>query len=413
MMADPSVYVAEEASSPRSPISTTWHSSDLFHFGYLWPRIKDELKSQAIIDLIIERKREILASKEEMRPLIEIFKQPGSPWYDCWREFHRVWNHGKLIVSTSGSGGAYFLKDENNIPRYVIKALDEDILCLHNRKGKASPFFDSEHQAREAISCYRSVQREMMSSYLSQFLGIADITPWVIIDILQSDSFYDISEIFEGDEKTQLLNKIGSPDKEKVCSIQPFSRETIELTLAIHEWFESGKELAGELLPLDQDSFEKANLLIWLTYDCDGHGSNFLLYLHSLNEKGQCLYGLKKIDGGLTFPNKNESLCNYLAYLPNAKKQLSKFLRKKIEQINPDEIEKNLSLWGLEDAIQSFKIRVRVLKDLAMRPEMTIEEMNFRMELLSLSNGLSLALSMLSKKELEEEMLKPPSHQTE
>jgi hypothetical protein len=110
---------------------------------------------------------------------------------------------------------------------------------------------------------------------------------------------------------------------------------------------------------------------------------------------------VKKIDNGLCFPYNNKYLINYLAYLPNAKLPLSLSMREKIERIDYDAIAEILNAFGLEEAIPAASTRLFVLKNLATRTNMTIEELNLRMELLSLPLGERLALLECSKQELE------------
>jgi hypothetical protein len=203
------------------------------------------------------------------------------------------------------------------------------------------------------------------------------------------------------EHRSAFIERVGPPDKEKLCSIQPFIPEAIDIGEAMHEWFEAGLEQANDPLPLDQESYENANLLVWTTYDCDGHGSNFLLYLHSLDTQGRAVYAIKKIDNGLCFPSSNRYLINYLAYLPNAKLQLSAAFRERIAQIDVQAVACNLTTYGLQDAIDATVIRLSVLKTLATRKEMTIEELNLRMEILALPQGKQFALSNCSKEELE------------
>lgn len=323
------------------------------------------------------------------------------PWHERIENFQIILNEGKLVPAPQGSGGAYFLYDSTGMPRYVVKPFDEDMLCLNNRKQRASPFCDSHYRVRDAIPLYQSMLRDAAASEIACRLQIPDITPWAILAIVQSESFYDISESLEEAKRAAFTRNSGYPDKEKLCSVQPFFPEAIQLGEAMHEWFEAGLEHSDKPLPLDQESFENANLLIWTTYDCDGHGSNFLLYLHSLDTEGKAIYGLKKIDNGLCFPTNNKYLINYLAYLPNAKLPLSLSMRKKIERIDHGVIAQILHAFGLDEAAPAATTRLFVLKDLAKRPNMTIEELNLRMELLSLPLGEQLALLECSKQELE------------
>lgn len=335
------------------------------------------------------------------RPIIARKHRQNSWWQKCDEQFQEALKTGTFSPCSEGGGSAYFLVDTTHTPKWVVKPFDEDTLCLHNRKLKASPYRDSIHRVRSAIPLYETFQRELAAFEIAACIGIGDITPCVVLSVLQSDNFYDISESLPSDSREDFIQRMGGAIKEKLCSIQPFIPETIGIGEAVHEWFEAGMEKADTPFPLEQNSFEDANLFVWLTYDCDGHGSNFLLYLHSLNDKGKALYGLKKIDNGLCFPTVNKYLLNYLAYLPNAKLPLSTRLRKKIAGIHEGCVTYHLVQNGLHDSIAATLIRISVLKKLALRNEMTLDEINLRMELLAIPSGETLAISTTSREELE------------
>lgn len=388
----------EESTSTES---YTIEASDKLRFGKLWPVIRDSLSVEDLDVLIIERRHDISRIKESWRSFIAEMSNEYGPWHQRAEDFRITLSKGKLAPAPQGSGGAYFLFDSTGNPRFVVKPFDEDMLCLNNRKQRASPFCDSHYRVRDAIPLYQSMLRDAAASEVACRLEIPDITPWAILAIVGSDSFYDISESLDETNRETFIRNSGHPDKEKLCSVQPFFPEAIQLGEAMHEWFEAGLEHSDKPLPLDQESFENANLLIWTTYDCDGHGSNFLLYLHSLDSEGKAIYGVKKIDNGLCFPYNNKYLINYLAYLPNAKLPLSLSMREKIERIDYDAIAEILNAFGLEEAIPAASTRLFVLKNLATRTNMTIEELNLRMELLSLPLGERLALLECSKQELE------------
>ncbi len=363
------------------------------------------IPKEELISLIALRKREIADIKESWRPLIAKMTAQNAPWHDSTQYLQSVLAKGKLVPCPHGSGSAYFLFDALNKPRFVVKPFDEDMLCLNNRKHRASPFRDENHRIRAAIPLYQSPERELAASLVASLLDMPDITPSTILAIIQSDAFFDISESLDGENGETFFRNIGPPDKEKLCSVQPFFPEAMEIVEAIHEWFEAGLEHPGEIFPFDQESYENANLLIWATYDCDGHGSNFLLYLHSLDSKGKALYGLKKIDNGLCFPTSNKYLMNYLGYLPNAKLPLSPALRNKIANMDSTAIVDTLSTFRLHDAADAAAVRLSILKTLAQHPNMTIGEMNLRMELLALPQGEQLALKESTREELEELVL--------
>jgi hypothetical protein len=86
--------------------------------------------------------------------------------------------------------------------------------------------------------------------------------------------------------------------------------------------------------------------------------------------------GLKKIDNGLSFPDKNEALRNSLIHMKNADLELSPSAKAKILAIDVDELTAELKQLGLESAEQALRTRLEVLKNLANEEHMTIKEIN-------------------------------------
>ena len=106
---------------------------------------------------------------------------------------------------------------------------------------------------------------------------------------------------------------------------------------------------------------------------------NFLVYPKGVDEIGNEILGLKKIDNGLAFPEKNQQLRNNLSYLPNAKRELSAEGRALILAIDGESLAEQFEIMGLESATPALKERLLVLKELAQKPAITIKEINTEM----------------------------------
>jgi len=355
--------------------------SDKLQFGMLWGYIKELAEQGLLLPMIASRRNEIRDQKEEWRQFIERAAQADSTGF--YASVKKVLDEGGQITRVSqGAGSAYFLCDVNGQPRFVVKPVDEDIFCLNNRKQFGSPFGpdDEQFRVREGIPLYRSAQTDAFCWELAKLAGLSGATPQTIMGILGSEGFYDISDNLEGDEKLLFLQLTGEADKEKLCSIQEYIPDSCDFYEILHQWMSEGlsdEEIASRI---DQDDFEAVNTLIWLTGDTDAHTGNLRVYVKSIDASGKKIYGIKKIDNGLSMPERNGDLLNYLAYLPNAEKALSPKSIQRILDLPVEDIVKVMKEYGLEGTEDAFKERVRLLQNLVSHEGITIGEINSRLE---------------------------------
>lgn len=214
---------------------------------------------------------------------------------------------------------------------------------------------------------------------IGEQIGVGTVVPQTVFGIFESDQFYDFSDGVSLNELHHYMEICGPIDCEKLCSVQEFVPNGKSLFEAIHELEERGlsdDEIADRF---DQSNFEDANILLWTTYDTDGHSGNFLVYPKGSDEIGNEILGLKKIDNGLAFPDKNQQFRNNLSYLPNAKRGLSEEGKAKIAAIDVDILASQFEKMGLESAIPALKERIPILKELAKQPSLTIKEINTAM----------------------------------
>lgn len=284
-----------------------------------------------------------------------------------------------LSPISDGISGSYFLSDENGNVRYVVKPIDEDICALNNRKGFSTPYTES--TIRENMPLYLSSMREAMAYETARLIGVTNVAPRTTLAILESEAFYDQLDGIDPSERERYERMAASePVREKLCSVQEFVPNSKLLIEGLHSLQMAGlsdEEIAARI---DTRDFEDANILLWCTYDTDGHMGNFLVYPKSTDAIGNEILGIKKIDNGLAFPEKNEELRNNLRYLPNAKQPLTAEGQAKIAAIPIEALLDRLEQFGLEGSAEALKERLLFLKKLvAENPEITIKEIDRQM----------------------------------
>ncbi|MGE3533693.1 MAG: hypothetical protein AB7H48_02565 [Parachlamydiales bacterium] len=391
----PTTRSTTEGRTP-STYELSFAASDKLHFGILWDEVRRTAESGKLFELISERRKELSFQKETWRKFIEKTRQIENP--SLYDSIDKVVKEGKFSRVDAGCGSAYFLFDAEGKPRYVIKPVDEDILCLNNRKGFGSPFNDEEHLVRDGIPLYRSAQTDAFCSTLATLCGIGSITPKTVMHLISSENYYDISSLLQGEEQEKFFSLTGFPDREKLCSVQEFVQDSDDLYEILHELSQKNADF---LEAFDQKDIEEASLFTWLTGDTDAHAGNFRAYVKSVDAHGKPIYGLKKIDNGLSFAEKNDGLYSMLQYLPNAERPLSKETIEKIRSIPMEQILRKMDDYQLGNTKAAFIERVSVVQQLAEREGITIEEIYVRLNLLGRTDGKTLALSSRSLSELK------------
>jgi hypothetical protein len=173
------------------------------------------------------------------------------------------------------------------------------------------------------------------------------------------------------DRIAEYLEECGPVDREKLCSVQEYVENSKPLWEAIWEMESlslNDREIAARF---DQRDFEDANILIWTTYDTDAHMGNLLAY-----PKEGGVLGIKKIDNGLAFPDKNRQLRNHLVFLDNAERPLSDEARAKIGHIDVEGLAEQFKIYGLESAIPALRERIAFLKKVSEEPGKSIKDID-------------------------------------
>jgi len=295
------------------------------------------------VEEVQARRDEIRVLRDEYRALLET----------------QVLGPDQLVPIADGISGSYFLKDEFGMIVSVVKPIDEDISALNNPKGFASvgvedSWFNSQ--------LYRAPFREVAVSSIARMIDVANVAPKTALAIFQSDTFFDIA-----DKRPQF----GPADKEKLCSAMEFVPDAKSLFETQQDLQQLSLTDAEIMARFDQKDVEDMCILMWVTGEADGHGGNILVY-----EKAPNVFGLKKIDNGLSFPEEKGPCYNSLIYLPNAALPLSDEGREKIRSINVDQITRILQENRLETSIEVAQARIELLKSVIEDPNLTLKQIN-------------------------------------
>ncbi len=333
---------------------------DYWSFGPCWEQVKNTYATEEnLFNAIKDR-------KDKIEQILESFRTQAT-----------VIDPYELELISKGISGSYFLLNEEGIPQYIVKPIDEDAGCLNNPKKYRSPFDMS--PVRSNMPLYCAPFREVATYDIACMIGVEQIAPKTVLAIIQSETFFDFSEAISSEKRDEYLHLVGPSSKEKLCSAQEFVPNSKALFTALQELQALGLSDDEIAARFDQKDFEDANLLLWCTYDTDGHSGNFLCYPKGVDALGNEILGIKKIDNGLAFPEKNKQLRNHLANLPNAKLSLSEGARAKIAAIDVDAIAQKLENHHLETSVKAFRERMSALKGLAQDPSLTIQEINRKM----------------------------------
>ena len=385
-------------SSSNQNKSETPVSSDPCHFGSVFlQEFKDVKEEGLFLNFIKDRRYEIHQQKEHWRFFIE--KQNGK-YHEFYSAIESTLKEGKLVPDFSGCGGAYFLINNQEVPNYVIKPVDEDIFCLNNRKELGSTFNDDRHRVRNNIPLYRSAQTDAFCWEMASLAGLEGTTPKTVMGIINQAHFYDFTNWLDSNDQNLFISQSGSPDLEKLCSIQEFITDSQDLFQLLHDFYHEGlsdDEIASRF---DQKDFEMVCLFLWLSYDNDAHGGNFLTFVKKIDDQGKKIYGIKKIDNGLSFPEKNTQYTNILTWMPNALFGMSTELKQKISNLPIKQILNVMNNHELFNCQEAFIERVAILKELSQREKISLGEIDLRLSFLSRANGKELVLSPMSTQEI-------------
>lgn len=330
------------------------------------------LKEERLLDIIKERQTEIQNTKELWSPFSKAEHQRHSLFFSL---FFSTIKSGRITLASEGNSGAYFLYNDKDSPLFIIKPTDEDIYCLNNPKHFACPLTEQKYWPRKDIPPYSSAQREALCYELATLCDIASITPPTFLSIISHPEFHLLSE-------NSFQTRIDPINKEKLCSIQFYIEETLSLRSLLEELLSKGLDEKEIKQKFDQSDFEDVCLFLWIIYDNDAHPSNFRAYKKTSDENGEIIYGIKKIDNGLSLPEHNTGFSNFLTCFPNAKNCLSEKTLFQIANLPLEKIKKSLSRFGLGSSWPALEKRITLLKELAKSPTVTYHDVGLSLSLL-------------------------------
>lgn len=352
--------------------------SDRWGFGSCWDEVKDHFETvESLYEAVRDKLNSIWEIRENARPQIGTNQQLQALASEIFENGTYAIASDRMIPVEHGISGTYILTDSEGTPRFVVKPIDEEAGCLHNPKGLAAPF-DS-NPMRRYLPLYLSSFRDAAVWEIANAIGTGSVTPKTTLAVLQSDSFFDFSEQVAQHELARWIEQTGPASREKLCSIQEFIPDAQSLFTSLIELQRmdlSDEEIAKRF---DSRDFEDANILLWTTYDLDGHSGNFLCYPKEFDSLGNEILGIKKIDNGMAFPDRNKEFRNHLKYLPNAHLPLSEEGREKILAIDVEALSATLEKKHLDSAIPALRKRIEELKQIASEPGITIKQINHKM----------------------------------
>jgi hypothetical protein len=269
------------------------------------------------------------------------------------------------------------------------------MLALNNRKCKATLASGKSiaimERLRRGIPLYTTVQAEVLAYRVAADLGFAHITPHTDMVIFRSDGFHDMMDNVEeakGENGAKVLEEVGGPpDKEKLCSVQEFVPNSIELldllnsitTRANNEDLTGSQK--GDILmrAIDQKDVEDCILYACFVGEADGNCGNYRLQQKGVDERGDPTYKMVKVDNALTFSESNEDFNIFLDELPQAREGLSEAAKDQIRALTEEKmdsiIQKMRDLGRSEKAVEAFKKRVVILKQCAAIEDVTLAEL--------------------------------------
>ncbi len=330
------------------------------HWGFpyfAWEAIQEELETvDRLYDAIVDKRQKIAQIKEKFR-------------FDAV-----VLDDFEMIVNTdAGISGSYILVDRESGQKYLIKPLDEDGGCVHSMIYST---LDENSPFRKNMPLYASSLREVLAYEVAEKIGLHGIVPKTELAIIESPYFHDLSENVSSCERERYEQICGEPDREKLTSMQEYITGAKTLFEAVQDLQSLGLSDEEIRARFDSTDFEEANILLWVTCDTDGHGGNFLVYPKGVDAIGNEILGIKKIDNGLSFPEKNGGLRNHLVFLPPASNVLSDEAIAKVLAIDVEALALSFEKRGLEGATAALKERIEILKNLVSGEKLTISEIN-------------------------------------
>jgi hypothetical protein len=315
------------------------------------------LKEGRLFQEIAARRSELEMQKILAGPAIQ-YENEMEP--DFHSKVNQAFKSGTLTPLGEGAGDAMLLTSEEGEKLAVVKTLDGAPFMLNNKKNFAGIVNDASYRVNPDIPSYEIVQNEALAYRVSELCQLNSggfKIPTTVMFIATRNEFYDLTDKLPEEFRQGI-------SKKRLCSVQKFVADSEDL-----QSFQTGKNSEYLAESFEQESFERANILSWITYENDGHMGNYRVYQL---ESGKM--GLVKIDNGQCFPDKNSFLDNRLSLMKNAEKPLSVKGKEIIAKIPVADIVYLMRLYGKSKKCQdAFLKRIEVLKEVAKLDNVTIK----------------------------------------
>jgi len=305
----------------------------------------------------------------------------------------RNYDPDSLEPISGGSGGVYVMTGKDG-KRYIVKPLNESALCIH-ANGTGSPFSGNENmelRVKRSIPLYQTALTEVLASKVAEKLGFHIATPSELI-ILESEKFHHVLDNIEEmkeEKRKETLARLGMNegkiDKRKLCSVQPFIENSIDMTdyaflVARREKYEDLTWERTDALSglMDPNDVEEYVLFCGVIGETDGNLGNTRLYEKSANKFGDKIRGFEQTDKGLSFPENNSELSNSAEGLSHMDRLVSSERKEQFLEMTDEILEDIANLmreYGKsEDSISAFKERIHTIKKL-IGLDKTLREIN-------------------------------------
>jgi len=224
---------------------------------------------------------------------------------------------------------------------------------------------------------------DLMMYDLACILGIEGNVPQTAMMVVENDAFYDAFANETDEIKQKAINLGAGPDNAKLCTVQKYVKNSKPVIEVWQDFLVEGCSAAEFSKYIDQEDFENLNLLMWLSSELDGHLGNILATVKGLDDNGNKIFGLVKIDSSFSFPKEEAYYGSALNYFDNSKMMLSDRALSLIENIDINQIIERMQSLKYSDAAQSaMKNRILALQSFA-KENLTIKEIEYKMTQLS------------------------------
>lgn len=268
-------------------------------------------------------------------------------------QFKDEWK-SKIAIQFTDSSIKRFYKTSYSNSESIIKCFDEEIYHLNNDTGMAR--LTRPGDEKRGIYLYAMPFNEYISYQTAEALKWQ--FPQTSLAIITSDLFH---------------NTLGRQTNEKICSLQTKIADAADPLHYIINFFKGKKEKpVKEILEelntsIDQQAFEEAFLLSWLTGEANGSPSKYIL----VPKNGKMAF--VKCNSLTCFSSNYFETDSFLIAFSHLNQNLSKINQEKLKDFEERPIIELMRFFGKnQGAISCFQDRVRRMKNLASEKDVLL-----------------------------------------